>query len=339
MSARRWTMARVVPLVMLLGGIPGCGGTDDALPSEGYVRGAAGAELHYRVVGSGADTVVVVHGGPGAGINSVLPDFEPLSRSLTLLFYDQRGGGRSTLPADTSLLRAEYFVADLDSVRASFGLDRMRLLAHSFGAVLVARYAESHPERIGRIVLHGATGPVRAAAARQARATPPSPDTSLSRRANEMLGSLLEGTAEAPVETCREWMRIGRRLAELRGETARWRGSSCEAPAEAVAYYFRYTAQHAPRTFGDWDFTDQLGEVSAPVLVLSGSRDSLDLAAQRAWAAAYPNARLLTVGGAGKTAAADTPLVVRPAVVEFLQGAWPDAARPADESSYDDGES
>jgi proline iminopeptidase len=294
---------------------------------QGFLAGAEGARLHYRVIGDGPDTVVVVHGGPGAGMNSVRPDFEPLAEELTLVFFDQRGGGRSELPADTSRLRAQFFVEDLDSVRAHFGLDRMNVLAHSFGSVIVARYAQEHPDRVGRIVLHGATGPVRQRAAQLARRVSPSPDTALSRQAGERLGSLLDGTASDPAATCREWEALNRRIAEARGETVRWRGSSCDAPSEAVGYYFRYTAQLAPGTFGDWNFTEGLEDVSAPVLVVySADGDSLAVAEQRAWSSVFPDGRLLLLPGADKGALAERPDIVVPAVIEFFTR--PDASIP-----------
>ena len=67
------------------------------VPAHGYVTGAGGAQIYYEVAGSGDDTVVVVHGGPGAGINDSRPDLEPLAKSRAVIFYDQRGGGRSVV--------------------------------------------------------------------------------------------------------------------------------------------------------------------------------------------------------------------------------------------------
>lgn len=299
-----------------------CGGPE-APPPQGYLTGSEGAEIHHRVLGSGADTVVVVHGGPGAGMQTVVPDWEPLAERFALIFYDQRGGGRSALPADTSLLHARYHVEDLEALRRHFGLQRLKLVTHSFGAILVARYAQTYPERVERMVFHGATGPRRAEAARLARETPPSPDTALSRRMNEALGSLLRGAAEDPVAACERYETLARRLAEARGEPTHWRGTTCAAPPEAVRYYYRYTAQLAPRTFGDWDFTTGLEDIDAPLLVVHGDRDSAALALQRDWVAAVPQGRLLVVPGAGKGAVADRPELVVPAVESFLRGAWP----------------
>lgn len=290
---------------------------------DGYLVGAAGALLYYRLVGSGSDTVVIVHGGPGAGMNSILPDAEALAEHFVLVFYDQRGGGSSELPADTTLLDARYFVEDLEAVRQHFGLKRLKVFAHSFGAVLVARYAMQYPNRVERLVFHGATGPQRAQAARIARTATPSPDTALANRGTVLLRSLLEGTAADPVATCRDYEAIGRRLSALRGAPPTWMGSTCAAPPEAVRYYYRYTAQVAPRTFGDWDFTTGLEQVSAPLLVVYGARDSLAVSAQRAWASAVPNGRLLLVPEAGKAALTDRPDLVVPAITSFFHGVWP----------------
>lgn len=308
----------------------------DPLPADedGYLVGADSAQLFYRVTGSGDDTLVIAHGGPGAGMNTMIPSVMPLADRFVLIFFDQRGGGRSTLPADTLKLRPEYFVADLDSVRSHFGLDQMNVIAHSFGSVLVASYAMAHPERLGRIVFHGATGPRRSEAGRiiraKAAAAPPSPDTTLSNRASELLGDLLNGTAMNPVETCREYEDISRQLAIARGERVSHTGSECTAPPEAVAYYYHYTAQLGPKYFGDWDFTEGLEDVTAPLLVVYGEQDSLAISEQREWASSVPNGRLLLVSDAGKPAFSDNPDFVFPAIDTFFRGEWPEAARRVD---------
>lgn len=262
-------------------------------------------------------------------MESFSADLQPLTSDHRVIFYDQRGGGRSGLPEDESRLGATWFVEDLEAVRRHFQLERMNLVAHSFGAVLVARYAQEHPGRVGRIALLGATGPRRAAAAPKPPQEEPSrEEAALQAEMREILGTLLQGTAEDPVAACRRYEALGKRLADLAGEPSGWQGSSCEAPPEAVAYYFSRTAQITPRSFGDWDFTGNLGAVSAPVLVISGDRQSAAPEQQREWAAAYPNGRLLVVPGAGKAAVATHPEVVVPALAEFFATRTP-ATRPA----------
>ena len=121
---------------------------------EGWLTGADGVQLRFQVVGSGRDTVVVLHGGPVLFSSSYLVrDFGPLVRGRTLIFYDQRGAGRSELPADTTLHTAGRFVADLEAVRVHFGLAKMKLLGHSWGAMLAGMYAIEHPDRVERMVL------------------------------------------------------------------------------------------------------------------------------------------------------------------------------------------
>lgn len=298
--------------------------------NHGYLTGSEGAKIYYEVMGTGQDSVVVVHGGPGAGIDSFLPSVKPLAQDFVLILYDQRGGGRSELPADTTKLQPQYYVEDLEAVRQHFGLEQMNVIAHSFGAVLVAQYARKYPTHLKRIVFNGATGPdlkqeleLRKAKAEQA---PPSPDTSLSNRASRLLEKLLSGTASDPVETCREYEEINKKLAMVQGDTTTYKGTTCNAPPEAVHYYYRYTAQLAPRYYEGWDFTTGLEQLNAPLLVVYGKEDSLMIPAQRSWASAVPNGRLLLVPDADKGAFSDNPNFVFPAIETFFSGNWPKEA-------------
>lgn len=323
--------ARLLPLLALAVACATGTSESDAPPREGFLPGAEGARIHYRVLGSAPDTVVAVHGGPGAGMHAILPELEPLAERHTVIFYDQRGGGLSTLPADTTLLDARYHVADLEAVRRFFGLERMTVIAHSFGSVLVARYATEHPERVERMLLFGAVGPSKEQAVAIARAAVAPPDPALQTRLRTVMGALLSGETTDPVSDCRAYEEIGREMAVARGEPVEWEGTNCAMPPEAIRYYFRYTAQFSPRSFGDWDFAGSMDHVEAPLLVVHGDRDPAAATAEAAWAAAVPNGRALEIPGAGKAVPADRPDLFWPAVETFLAGAWPAAAEaPAD---------
>ena len=108
-----------------------------------------------------------------------------------------------------------------------------------------------------------------------------------------------------------------------RGEPRGWEGSTCDAPPEAVAYYDAKTARRTPRSFGGWDFTVGLEEVSTPVLVVSGDRESAAPEEQEAWAEAYPHGRLLVIPGTGKAAVATHPESVLPALTAFFHQPLP----------------
>ncbi|WP_428236079.1 alpha/beta fold hydrolase [Gracilimonas sp.] len=300
----------------------------EAETRDGFVQTNDGAELYYQVRGSGSDTLVILHGGPGAGINSFLPSAEPLTNNFTLIFYDQRGGGKSTLPKDTTRLKPKYFVEDLEAVRRYFNLDSMNVLTHSFGSIVLAEYTIKYSHHLNRVVFHGSTGPVRSEMGEYYRAkaqqASPVSDTSLTNRASALLASLLEGSADEPVSTCREYEQLSKQIAAMRGERPSHRGSTCDAPAEAVKYYYQYTAQLAPAFFGNWDYTGKLNDFEAPLLVVYGKEDALAISSQRRWTEIIPSSRLLLVPEADKGSLSDNPNFTLQAITTFFEGNWPE---------------
>jgi len=128
---------------------------------EGYVTTSDSARLFYRVVGQAPDTIIAIHGGPGVDLESIAGDFAPLAAKHTVIFYDQRGAGRSELPADTARLAVDRQIRDLDEVRRHFGIDRATLVAHSYGPLLAASYALAYPTHVRRMVFFGPVPPRR----------------------------------------------------------------------------------------------------------------------------------------------------------------------------------
>jgi proline iminopeptidase len=127
----------------------------------GWVTTSDSARLYYRVIGHGADTIIAIHGGPGMDQETIAGDFAVLGAKHTVIFYDQRGGGRSTLPTDTTTLFAARQVQDLDELRKHFGVARVTLVAHSYGPLLAASYAIAHPGNVKRMVFFGPVPPRR----------------------------------------------------------------------------------------------------------------------------------------------------------------------------------
>ena len=121
--------------------------------TEGYFPGADGVKLYYRKLGSGPQTVVVLHGGPGLGIGDGGSEMAVLARNRVLLMYDQRGSGRSQVVTDPSLLSVDHQVRDLEAFRQHFGLERMTLIGLSWGAGLATLYTAAHPDRVDRLLL------------------------------------------------------------------------------------------------------------------------------------------------------------------------------------------
>ncbi len=114
-------------------------------------REVRGVSLFERRVGSGPPTVVL-HGGPGAHHDYLLPGFDRLAVGRTLIYYDQRGGGRSAVDREVPVGWPEQ-VADLDGLRALWGFERLSLAGYSWGGLLAVLYAITHPDRVGSLAL------------------------------------------------------------------------------------------------------------------------------------------------------------------------------------------
>ena len=110
-----------------------------------------GVRLFSRRVGTGP-LVVVLHGGPGASHDYLLPQYDLLAQGRSLLYYDQRGGGQSAVSRDTPVGWREH-VADLEAIRAQLGLEHLTLCGYSWGGLLAVLYFLEHRERIERLAL------------------------------------------------------------------------------------------------------------------------------------------------------------------------------------------
>ncbi len=121
------------------------------LIAEGSKR-INGVQLYYKTMGQG-DPVVIVHGGPGLDHSYFLPSMGRLSSRHQLIFFDQRASGRSGIPKDTAGMAFGRFIDDLEGIRRAFGIERMNLLAHSWGSVLALRYALRYPGHLKSLIL------------------------------------------------------------------------------------------------------------------------------------------------------------------------------------------
>lgn len=121
----------------------------DARP--GYVP-VGRARLFYRDTGQG-HPIVILHGGPDFDHNYLLPEMDRLAGSFRLIYYDQRGRGRSAEGVRPEDVTITSDVEDLDEVRRHFGLESIALLGHSWGGVLAMEYAVRHPDRVAQLIL------------------------------------------------------------------------------------------------------------------------------------------------------------------------------------------
>jgi proline-specific peptidase len=110
-----------------------------------------GRHLAYRRVGDGSP--FVCHGG-GPGFSAAyLGDLGGLDDHLGLVLLDPRGTGASDRPDDSSAYDVEHYVDDLEELRRHLGIERLLLLGHSHGGIVVMAYAAAYPDRVERLVL------------------------------------------------------------------------------------------------------------------------------------------------------------------------------------------
>src|SRR6185436_8348454 len=138
-----------------------------APPEKGHTFQAPGATIYVEVLGTAAGTpLVVVNGGPGfdhtyehVAMPGTTSAWETLARSRRVVFYDQRGNGRSGAlkPGQTCTLADQ--IDDLEAVRAHLGADKIDLLGHSWGGFLAMAYAARHAEHIRHLVTVDSAAP------------------------------------------------------------------------------------------------------------------------------------------------------------------------------------
>ena len=323
---KKYIPALIIALLFATGSV----NSQDA--SEGYITTPDKVRIFYKIVGTGTETVVMVHGGPGNSLESIRPDMVPLEKGRRLIYYDQRGNGRSDLISDAKKLGYEYQVADLEALRQHFKLEKMALFGNSWGGMLISLYAVAHPDRVERLVLDSAAPPIRGLHVDM--------NDEISDRMNALYTPEQMSRAKAlwnpdnwrkakdPAATCREFYTLvltvyayGRSLDKMG-----FKGDVCFGSKEAIRLQ-QSVNRHIWASLGEYDMIPQLSVVKAPVLVIHGVADVISQRSSELWASGYPNARLLLIEKAGHMSHVETPEIFFPAVEAFLKGSFPAEAR------------
>jgi pimeloyl-ACP methyl ester carboxylesterase len=122
-----------------------------AVAREGRIP-VGSASLYSRDIGRG-QPIIVLHGGPDFDHGYLLPDLDRLADAFRLIYYDQRGRGRSADQVQPEDVTLTSDIDDLDKVRQHVHLESAALLGHSWGAVLALAYALRHPTRVSHLIL------------------------------------------------------------------------------------------------------------------------------------------------------------------------------------------
>jgi proline iminopeptidase len=137
-------------------------GPASAATEDGQSIDIPGGKLYYHVVGSGAGTpLIILNGGPGFDHTYLhaATAWDTLAKGRRIIFYDQRGDGRSgPLKPGQSCTLADQ-IADLEALRAHLKLEKWDVLGHSWGGFLSMAYSARHPERVAHLLIVDSAAP------------------------------------------------------------------------------------------------------------------------------------------------------------------------------------
>jgi proline-specific peptidase len=246
---------------------------------------AAGHEIYYRLFGSGPESLLCLHGGPGGDHRGLERLRELAGDGLQVLLYDQLGSGKSDRPDDASLWTVERFVDEVETVRSALGLGRVHLLGQSWGGMLGLQYAVDHPEGLRSLILSntGSSANVMFQGMTRLRlemgadfftrmalleSTGRSGGAEYAGMLNEVLARHLRRPTPFDAERAvPEFVSIMGPLMDGTGPafTEMWGADEFRLSGNLVG----------------WDVTDRLAEIRVPTLILTGSYDEVDMTCHR----------------------------------------------------------
>jgi proline iminopeptidase len=286
-------------------------------PREGYVP-VEGAMLSYRDIGQGPP-IIVLHGGPGFDHGYLLPDLDRLADAFRLIYYDQRGRGKSawTVPPAAASLQSE--MDDLEALRAHLRMERAALLGHSWGGLLAMEYALRHPERVSHLILLN-TCPASYEDFQlfEQRLAARDPADIERMDALEATPAYAEGDLETRAAYYRIYFQMTLRPPELLDRLVAhlevgWTRESVLTVRTTVARLFPETVERQ-----GYDLLPALTRLRIPTLIVHGDYDFIPLVCVEHIATAIPGARLVMLRDCGHFSYIERPDEVRAALTEFL---------------------
>jgi proline iminopeptidase len=280
--------------------------------AEGFTTGTP-VPLYWCEYGdANAPPLLLVHGGPGASHNYLLPQMLELARQYRVVCYDQRGGGRSRHDDDRATIGWQDQARDLGIVARELGVDPLTIVGYSWGALLAMLYAiEAHrdttlpqPVRLALIDPAPVNRAYRAAFEQEFNRRQASPDVAALRA--ELAAS---GLRESDPDAYRQ------RTFELSvaGYFADPRRAHDLTP-------FRVTGrvqQSIWSSLGDFDLLPDLRALSLSVFVAHGRQDPIPLASSEEVATALGTS-CLVLEDCGHVPYVEQPQQLFPPLLAFL---------------------
>ncbi|WP_177184404.1 alpha/beta fold hydrolase [Psychrobacillus sp. OK032] len=114
--------------------------------------------IHWiKVEGKENNTIplVIIHGGPGGNLYTFERTVGPFLQDRTVIYYEQRGCGRSGKSIAENAYTINELVGDFCKIIQWTESEKVDLLGYSFGGELALEFAFAFPELINKIILSG----------------------------------------------------------------------------------------------------------------------------------------------------------------------------------------
>lgn len=121
---------------------------------EGKMIDIGGCRLYCEVQGEGMP-LVVINGGPGGTHHYFHPSFGEAEKFCKVIYYDQRGCGRSDFVPDGGYTFRQA-ADDLEKLRQALGIEKWVVCGYSYGGALAQYYTVLYPRSVAGMVLIGA---------------------------------------------------------------------------------------------------------------------------------------------------------------------------------------
>ena len=293
------------------------------IPSESRLK-VGNTSLYLRAIGRGR-SVIVLHGGPDFDHSYLLPDLDRLKDALRLIYYDQRGRGKSAENVKPEDVTLSSDLDDLDRVRQHFRLNSVALLGHSWGAVLALEYALRHPTRVSHLILMN-PAPISTAdltAFRKIYIKKLGADMDR-QQAIKASAAYQAGDPEAVYARYRIHFKPSLARAEdyeklMAKMRAAFKSQGSEGIVKARAVEDRLMLD--TWQLADYDLVPKIRGLQIPTLVIAGDHDFFPLEVAAHISEAIPNAQLVTMKDCGHFSYLECPNEVRNALVGFFRTA------------------
>lgn len=282
-----------------------------------------GYHLWTNTQGEGDIHLLALHGGPGGNHEYWEDTAEQLAKqglNVQVTMYDQLGSLYSDQPdySDPEIakkyLTYEYFLDEVDEVRAKLGLDNIYLIGQSWGGLLVQEYAVKYGQHLKGAIISSMVDEI---------------DEYVD-HVNALREKTLPADAVAFMKECegrndysnpkyQEYVQIMNEQYVDRKQPSKLYHLK-DLGGDAVYNVFQGDNEFViTGKLKDWHFRDQLKNIKVPTLLTFGEHETMPLETAKTMDSLIPNSKLVTTPNGGHHHMVDNPDVYYKHLADFIR--------------------